>query len=161
MAKFDHHAVYKQYLAEAPSRGEKTAWTRRKAEELGVSPSAINYAIASERERDFFDSAEAKVTAAQIIASEMGASASKATRKMMQLLNAKRCVKVHDRDGKLIQSYDEPDLRVQLAAAEKLLKLHGAMSDKVEVVVNQDRAENEEELDARIAELEKKLNGGQ
>ena len=155
---FDHEALYQQFLSDGVKQSERTAWYARKAEELGVKPATIRKIISDARDAELYADPNAKVTAAQLVANEIGATRAAALRKLNKLLNAKRHIFVHDREGNVKDDYYEDDLRTQLAAAEKILKVHSAMSDKLEVLIDRsEKSDSDEALDKRIADLEKRL----
>jgi hypothetical protein len=157
LPKFDHDKVYREFTLDGVRQGEKQAWYEQKAEENGVSVSAIREAIANKREQELFDAPEAKVTAAQVVANEIGATRALAIAKYKELLEAEIVTPVHNREGEKVAETRRKDNRTQLKAAESILKIFGEVNDKLEVVISKGAdGLSDEELDSRIKDLEKR-----
>lgn len=103
---FDHEALYQRFLSDGVKPSEKAAWFAERADELGATVDTVRKAIEDCRDYDLFGQPGAKITAAQLVANEIGATRAAALRKLNALLEATRKIKVHNREGALIDEYD-------------------------------------------------------
>lgn len=148
-------ALYERFLRDAPKQGGTMAWYAERAEELGVTPRKVRSIIGRQREIEMRTGPDARVNSFQLVALETGITAQEALEKLHSQLSAKQTIKVHDRDGVLKTEYEVDDHRTQANAAEKILKFHGALSDKIEVEISDPLAKKtDEELEAYIRGLQ-------
>lgn len=154
----DQEQVYKDFQLAGLKNGEITAWYERKADELGVAPVTVRMAIARQREAELFNGPGVRVSPAQIIANDLGITKALALERLKELLDAETVGQVHDRDGNFVTETRRPDNRTRLAAVKEIMKIHGEVSDKLEVVIHRGADQmTDAELEERIAMLEQRV----
>lgn len=131
----ERHAVFQEFMAAGlrAGGGQIQRWYEQKAGELGVSPSTVQQWVAREKEKAFFAGAGKKATVHQLLAHEIDLTAVDAMLTLKKGLRAKRHIFRCDKEGNVIADYHEKDWQARNQAAEKILKVMGGFSEKIEI----------------------------
>lgn len=150
--------IYDEYLAANVQWGHLEEFCEGLGSRTGISPTRIRAIIAEMREYDNVTLRAAAYTDHQKLAIMCGASMEAALKTLKRNLTAHTKKVITDKEGNVVSEFKQPDAGAQIAAAEKIIKIHGGFApDKQTVTVKDERDPSnmsEEELDAEIRRLQ-------